>query len=197
MMDEALPSLAPLGGGRCLILSVAAGTPIARFEAVLGEATPVVRAMPNTPAAVGRGVTALIGNAHAGPEHLATAEALAAAVGATVRLESESQIDAVTAVSGSGPAYVFHLIEALAKAAEAQGLAPDMAMTLARRTVIGAGELARLSDEDAAQLRVNVTSPGGVTAAALEVLMADPGGLADLMTRAVDAGTRRSVALQS
>ena len=122
MMGDALPAMQALGGGGTLFISVAAGTPIATFEAVLGAATPVVRAMPNTPAAIGRGITALIGNVNASATDMALAEALLAAVGQTVRLDSEDQMDAVTAVSGSGPAYVFHLIETLAAAGVAQGL---------------------------------------------------------------------------
>ncbi len=196
MMAEAIGQVAALGGGGTLFLSIAAGTPLAYFERTLGPGTPVIRAMPNTPAAVGAGVTALVPGTAATEAHMALAEALAAAVGTTVRLESESQIDAVTALSGSGPAYVFHMMEAMAAAGVAQGLAPELAMALARQTVIGAGALAAGAAEEAAQLRVNVTSPNGVTAAALEVLMAEGAGLTELMTRAVAAGTARSVALQ-
>ncbi|MEO1000766.1 MAG: pyrroline-5-carboxylate reductase, partial [Pseudomonadota bacterium] len=170
VMAAALPQVAPLGGGATLFLSIAAGTPIATFEAALGPATPIVRAMPNTPAAIGRGITALIGNAAAGEEEMTLAETLLAAVGETVRLGAEAEMDAVTAVSGSGPAYVFHLIEALAAAGEAEGLAPDLALRLARATVAGAGALAAETGEDPAQLRINVTSPGGTTAAGLGVL---------------------------
>ena len=192
MMDEALPALARLGGGGTLFISIAAGVTLARFEAALGAGTPVIRTMPNTPAAIGRGITAMIGNADAGEGDLRLAESLLAAVGQTVRLNDEAQMDAVTAVSGSGPAYVFHLIETLAGAARAQGLPDDMAMTLAKATVAGAGALAEKSDEDPAQLRVNVTSPGGTTAAALEVLMDDKTGFPALLTRAVTAAANRS-----
>jgi len=191
-MASALPLLAPLGGGGTLFVSIAAGTPIRRFEAALGPATPVVRAMPNTPAAIGHGITALVGNAAAGPEGLAAAETLLAAVGETLRLDDEAQMDAVTAVSGSGPAYVFLMIEALAAAGEAEGLGPEVALALARATVAGAGRLAEAADEGPAQLRANVTSPGGTTAAALETLMAEGDGLHALMRRAVAAATRRS-----
>ena len=191
MMGAALPRLQAHGGGGTLFVSVAAGTRIAAYEAVLGAGTPIVRTMPNTPAAVGRGITAICGNAHAGPGHLDTAEALMSAVGAVVRLEGEHQMDAVTAVSGSGPAYVFHLIEALAAAGAAQGLPPDMAMQLARATVCGAGELAYRAGESAEQLRVNVTSPGGTTAAALAVLMDPDTGFPPLMARAVKAAADR------
>ncbi|MFN3971229.1 MAG: pyrroline-5-carboxylate reductase [Gemmobacter sp.] len=191
MMGEALPRIAAMGGGATLFVSIAAGTRIAAFEAVLGAGTPIVRTMPNTPAMVGRGITAVCGNRAAGPGHLALTRALMAAVGQVVDLEGEHQIDAVTAVSGSGPAYVFHLIEALAAAGEAQGLPAGVAMQLARATVSGAGELAYQSPETAAQLRINVTSPGGTTAAALAVLMDAGMGLAPLMARAVEAAAAR------
>ena len=132
MMGEALPSMKALGNGTTLFVSVAAGTPLSSFEAALGENTPIIRAMPNTPAAVGRGITAIIGNDRTDATSLDLAEGLLSAVGQVVRLESESQMDAVTGVSGSGPAYVFHLIETLAAAGEAQGLSPDLALQLAR-----------------------------------------------------------------
>jgi len=191
MMGAALPQVAALGGGGTLVLSIAAGTTIARFESLFGPATPIIRAMPNTPAAVGRGITAIIGNAHSAEADLQLAEALLSAVGQVVRLQGEDQMDAVTAVSGSGPAYVFHLIEALAAAGEAQGLPADLAMQLARATVCGAGELAHRAPESAAQLRINVTSPGGTTAAALAVLMDPATGLPPLMQRAVKAAADR------
>lgn len=192
MMAEALPALAPLGNGETLFLSVAAGTPIAFYEQTLGSGTPVIRAMPNTPAAIGRGITALIGNANADEAALALSESLLSAVGQTVRLQKEAQMDAVTAVSGSGPAYVFHLIEALAVAGEAEGLPAELAMRLAKATVGGAGQLAEDADEDPAQLRVNVTSPAGTTAAALAVLMDDDKGFPALLRQAVKAAADRS-----
>lgn len=191
MMGGALPALQALGNGRTLFVSIAAGTTIATFEAALGAQTPIVRTMPNTPAMVGRGITALCGNARATPGHLALAQALMAAVGQVVVLEGEHQIDAVTAVSGSGPAYVFHLIEAMAAAGAAEGLPADVAMQLARATVCGAGELAYQSPESAAQLRINVTSPGGTTAAALAVLMDEAQGFPALLKRAVKAAADR------
>ncbi len=197
MMGDALPSIQALGNGATLFVSVAAGTTIARFEDVLGAQTPIVRAMPNTPAAVGKGITALIGNAHVSDAQLALADELLQAVGQTVRLESEAQMDAVTGVSGSGPAYVFHLIETLAKAGEAQGLAPELAMTLAKATVAGAGALAETAAEDPAQLRVNVTSPNGTTQAALEVLMSEINGFPRLLEEAVAAATQRSKELSN
>ncbi|MEZ5751167.1 MAG: pyrroline-5-carboxylate reductase [Paracoccaceae bacterium] len=189
MMGAALPSLKALAGGRTVFLSIAAGTSLASIESALGAGTAVVRAMPNTPAAVGRGITALIGNTAVDAGGLALATDLMAAVGDTVHLDSEDQMDAVTGVSGSGPAYVFHMIEALTEAGVAQGLPEALAQKLARATVTGAGELARQSSESAAQLRINVTSPGGTTAAALAVLMPQ---LPDLMTKAVTAATDRS-----
>lgn len=192
MMGAALPSLAALGNGETLFLSIAAGTPIAAFETALGAATPIVRAMPNTPAAIGRGITAIIGNAQASAAQLDLAEALLGAVGQVVRLDDEGQMDAVTAVSGSGPAYVFHLIETLAAAGEAEGLPAELALHLARATVAGAGALAEAADEGPDQLRVNVTSPGGTTQAALEVLMDEAQGFPALLTRAVSAAAARS-----
>lgn len=192
MMGDALDGLQAYGGGGTLILSIAAGTPIARFEEVFGAHTPVIRAMPNTPAAVGRGVTALFANPHASTADMELAQALLSAVGETVTLSAEAQMDAVTAVSGSGPAYVFHLIEAMAAAGEAEGLAPELAMQLARATVVGAGQLAYHDDAPAAELRQNVTSPGGTTAAALEILMDKDMGLSPLMRRAVGAAAARA-----
>jgi pyrroline-5-carboxylate reductase len=194
MMADALPQVAALAGPDTLFLSIAAGLPIAWFESRLAPGTPVVRAMPNTPAAVGRGVTALIGNA-AASESLGLAAALCGTVGATVTLENESQMDAVTALSGGGPAYVFHMIEAMAQAGVAAGLPEELSTTLARVTVCGAGELAWGSEDSAETLRVNVTSPGGTTAEALKVLMDPDSGLPPLMTKAVAAAAARSRAL--
>lgn len=192
MMGDALPAMQALGDGTTLFVSVAAGTPIARFETELGARTPIVRAMPNTPAAIGRGITAIIGNHHATDAQIDLADALLSAVGQVVRLDDEDQIDAVTGVSGSGPAYVFHMIEALASAGEAQGLPTEMAMQLARATVAGAGALAEAADESPSQLRINVTSPNGTTQAALEVLMDETDGFPALLHRAVRAATDRS-----
>jgi pyrroline-5-carboxylate reductase len=192
MMETALPRLTPMGGGGTLFLSVAAGTPIRFYEQVLGEGTPVIRAMPNTPAAIGRGITALIGNEVSTEAQMELAEGLLSAVGQTVRLDDEAQMDAVTGVSGSGPAYVFHLIEALAAAAEAEGLASELAMKLATATVAGAGALAEATGEDPAQLRRNVTSPNGTTQAGLEVLMHETQGLKDIVRRTVAAAAARS-----
>ena len=192
MMGDALPVLAALGNGTTLFVSVAAGTPISAFEAALGAQTPIVRAMPNTPAAVGKGITAIFGNARVTSGGLDLAEALLSAVGQVVRLENETQMDAVTAVSGSGPAYVFHLIETLAAAGTAQGLPKALSMQLAKATVAGAGVLAEQAADDPAQLRVNVTSPGGTTAAALVVLMDEAAGFPALLQKAVQAAADRS-----
>ncbi len=192
MMGEALSQVAGFGGGSTLVVSIAAGTQIAVFEEVFGAGTPIVRAMPNTPAAVGRGITAVIGNALVGEGQLSMAESLLAAVGQVVRLSAESEMDAVTAVSGSGPAYVFHLIETLAQAGEAEGLSAELSMALAKATVAGAGALAEAAEEDPTQLRINVTSPNGTTQAALEVLMDEKDGFPPLLKRAVKAAADRS-----
>lgn len=192
MMAAALPDVKMLGNGETLVISIAAGTSIGTFEDVLGGKTPIVRAMPNTPAAIGRGITALVGNDRVQPADMDLAEALLLAIGQTVRLEDEAQMDAVTAVSGSGPAYVFHLVETLAAAGEAQGLPAKMAMQLAKATVGGAGQLAEDADETPEQLRINVTSPNGTTQAALEVLMDAENGFPPLLKRAVAAAAARS-----
>lgn len=189
MMADALEGMPPLQD--TMILSVAAGTTIAAFEATFPGA-PIVRVMPNTPAAIGQGISAMIGNARATGAHLDLAERLMKAVGRVVRLDREEQMDAVTALSGSGPAYVFHLIEAMARAGEAQGLPPAMSLDLARMTVAGAGALAVHADEDPAILRENVTSPGGTTAAGLRVLMDPDTGLPPLMARTIAAAAERA-----
>lgn len=191
MMGDALPVLRPLGNRTTVFLSIAAGTSIASFATLLGDETPIIRAMPNTPAAIGRGITALVGNDLITEAQMTMAEGLLAAVGQTVRLEGEHQMDAVTAVSGSGPAYVFHLIETLAAAGVVQGLSPALAMKLAKATVGGAGQLAEDATEAPDQLRINVTSPGGTTAAALAVLMDEKSGFPPLLEKAVKAAADR------
>ena len=197
MMGAALPGLAEYAGSPTLILSVAAGTSIASFEEVFTTDSPIIRAMPNTPAAIGQGVTAVVGNATAEAEHLALAETLLGAVGQVVRLSDEAQMDAVTGLSGSGPAYVFHMIECMTEAGVAEGLDADLALSLARATVAGAGALALADEESPAELRVNVTSPGGTTQAGLEVLMHNETGLAPLMRQTIAAAAARSRALKS
>jgi pyrroline-5-carboxylate reductase len=190
-MAAALPAYRTLAQSGAVILSIAAGTAIARFEAAFGERTPVVRAMPNTPAAIGRGVTALYANRHAAEGQKQLCEALLTAVGAVHWIDDEDHMHAITAMSGGGPAYVFLLIEALAGAGIERGLPADLAWPLARATVAGSGALAEQSDEPASVLRQNVTSPGGTTQAALEVLMAE-GGMHALFGRAIAAATSRS-----
>jgi len=192
MMANALPTLQAMGNGKTVFLSVAAGITIDYFEQTLGGETPVVRAMPNTPAAISQGITAIVANESAGAAALDEAEALLSAVGEVVRIETEAQIDAVTGLSGSGPAYVFHMIETMAAAGQAQGLPAEMAMQLAKVTVAGAGALALQAEEDPAQLRVNVTSPNGTTQAALEVLMDEQDGFPALLNKAVAASADRS-----
>jgi len=192
VMDEVLPHLAKLAGKATVLLSIAAGRTIAGFEKHLPKGTAVVRSMPNTPAAIGRGITVGVPNAHVTPAQRAACDALLRAVGEVAWVDDEGLIDAVTAVSGSGPAYVFYLVECLADAAVKAGLAPALAQQLARATVAGSGELLHRSDLGADVLRQNVTSPGGTTYAALQVLMAEKGGLPDLMREAVAAATRRS-----
>ncbi len=191
MMGDALPSLKAFGGGGTLLLSIAAGTSTAKYEEVFGAGTRIVRAMPNTPAAIGKGITAIVGNTVATADDLNTAEALLSAVGQVVRLDDEYQIDAVTGLSGSGPAYVFHLIESMAAAGEAEGLSRDLSMQLAKATVAGAAALAAESTESPAQLRVNVTSPAGTTYAALQILMNEDSGFPALLKQAIRAATER------
>jgi pyrroline-5-carboxylate reductase len=188
---EVLPKLAPLVGPRTVVVSIMAGRTLAFLESALPPATAIVRTMPNTPAAIGRGITVAVGNKHVTPAQKELADRLLAATGAVEWITDEGHMDAVTAVSGSGPAYVFLLAEALTRAGVAAGLPEALAEKLARLTVAGSGELLNNMPEDAATLRQNVTSPGGTTAAALAVLMAE-NGLEPLMTRAVAAATKRS-----
>lgn len=181
---------APLGPAP-LYLSIAAGKPISSIASALGPDAKVVRAMPNTPAAVGRGMTVMVASPSVDARGQAVADELMSAVGTTAWVRDERLMDAVTAVSGSGPAYVFLLIECLAKAGAAAGLDAALARTLATATVAGAGAYAEISGEDPAELRRKVTSPGGTTEAALRVLMAED-GLAQLVERAVFAAANRS-----
>lgn len=187
---EVLTALAPFVAGATVVLSIMAGRTL-RFLADNLPGAALVRAMPNTPAAIGRAITVAIANPRVSPEQRALVDALLSAVGAVEWITDEALMDAVTALSGSGPAYVFLLAESMARAGTAAGLPPTLAATLARATVAGAGELLNRSLLDPATLRQNVTSPGGTTAAALEVLMAQD-GLERLMTAAVAAATKRS-----
>jgi pyrroline-5-carboxylate reductase len=195
VMDEAVPAYSRFAGGETLFLSIAAGRTSAYFEGRLGHgparAVPVIRAMPNTPAQVRRGITVLYATVAVSKNQMDLAQRLMEAVGEVVWLADEGLMDAVTAVSGSGPAYIFYLIECLADAGRAAGLGGDVADQLARATVAGSAELARQSELSAAELRSQVTSPGGTTAAALEVLMGKD-GLRDLLVKAVAAASERS-----
>ena len=178
------------------ILSIAAGQSIANFQNHFGQSQPIIRAMPNTPAAIGKGMSAACAAPAVNTGQKEMAHALLAAMGLVEWIDDETRLDAVTAVSGSGPAYVFYLIEALAEAGTKAGLFPDLAMALARQTVIGAAALAEAEDSiPAAQLRKNVTSPNGTTAAALQILM--DGRLQDVMTKAVEEATKRSKELSN
>ena len=189
VMEAVLPPLAKLAGPETLILSIAAGRRIATFEKHLPGAA-IVRAMPNTPASIGRGMTVAVANSKVTPAQRALADDLLSAVGEVMWVDDEALLDPVTAVSGSGPAYVFLLAECLAEAGRAAGLDAKLAERLARATIAGSAALLEASDLSAEQLRKNVTSPGGTTAAALEILGGDD-GLQKLMTAAVAAATKR------
>jgi pyrroline-5-carboxylate reductase len=189
MFREAGPALKPFIAPDTLAVSIMAGITIAAITEVCGGS--VVRAMPNTPAAIGRGITVAVADKNVSAAQRAVADALLRAIGAVEWTGDEALMDAVTAVSGSGPAYVFLLAEELARAGVEAGLPPELATKLARETVAGSGELLRRSELDAATLRRNVSSPGGTTAAALEVLMG-ANGMQSLLTRAVAAATKRS-----
>ena len=191
MLDSIANILAAVVSPNSLVISILAGKTIADLQARLPACGGVIRAMPNLPASVGRGITAAAASHGVNDRHLVMADALLKAVGKVEWLPSESLIDAVTAVSGSGPAYVFHMVEALAAAGVSVGLPPDVAERLARATVEGAGELLFQLDIPPGKLRQNVTSPGGTTAAALEILMAD-NGLTPLMRKAVAAAKARA-----
>jgi pyrroline-5-carboxylate reductase len=191
VMDEVLPPYRRWVDPQTLFLSIAAGKTIAGIGRHLGDDAAIIRCMPNTPAAIGRAITVACPNPRVSPRQRDLCEALLAAIGESAWVEDEALMDAVTAVSGSGPAYVFLLIEALAAAGVRAGLPGELALRLAGATVAGAGQLAQRSAETPARLRENVTSPGGTTRAALDILMGG-NGLPDLMERAVAAATARS-----
>jgi len=191
VIGTVVPGYTRFVGAGTVFLSIAAGTTIATFEETLGSDGAVVRAMPNTPAAVRRGITVACANSRTTAEQRALCNRLLEAVGAVAWVEDEALMDPVTAVSGSGPAYVFYLVECLTAAGVDAGLPADLAQRLARTTVAGAGELLHRSEDPAEVLRRNVTSPGGTTAAALEVLM-DQRGLQPLISAAVKAARKRS-----
>jgi pyrroline-5-carboxylate reductase len=190
MMATVLPPLERLVGSETVVVSVAAGTTLGFMQSHLGDAA-MVRAMPNTPAMIGRGVTGAFANAAVSKAQRDLVHNLLKVSGPVEWVETEADIDAVTAVSGSGPAYVFYLVECMAEAGRKAGLQADLAMRLARETVAGAGELLHQSPDDASKLRQNVTSPGGTTAAALSVLMADD-GMQPLFDKAIAAARKRA-----
>lgn len=189
-----VPAYRRFAASGATFLSIAAGARIALFEELLGADAPIVRCMPNTPAAIGKGMMVLVSNGKVGPEMDAFIESLMSTSGRVARIESEDLMDAVTAVSGSGPAYIFHFIECLSTAAEKAGLPAGTARLLAMQTVYGAASLAAESGEEPGRLREQVTSPNGTTAAALAVLMGE-NRLRDLVTEAVEAARKRSIEL--
>jgi pyrroline-5-carboxylate reductase len=190
MMAAVLPPLKGLVGPETVVVSVAAGTTLSFMQSHLGDAA-MVRAMPNTPAMIGRGVTGAFANGAVSAVQRELVHNLLKVSGPVEWVETEADIDAVTAVSGSGPAYVFYLVECMAEAGRKAGLQADLAMRLARETVAGAGELLHQSPDDASKLRQNVTSPGGTTAAALNILMADD-GMQPLFDKAIAAARKRA-----
>ena len=190
VMEAVLPPFKATIGPNTVVVSIAAGKTLAFLEKHLGE-TAMVRAMPNTPAMVGRGVTGAFANAKVGERQRQLVQNLLKVSGPVEWVPGEADIDSVTAVSGSGPAYVFYLVECMAEAGRKLGLQADLAMRLARETVAGAGELLHQSPDDASRLRQNVTSPGGTTAAALAVLMAED-GMQPLFDEALEAARKRA-----
>jgi pyrroline-5-carboxylate reductase len=191
VMDEVLTPLRGLAKSNPLILSVAAGKTIAKLAAHFGETASIIRTIPNTPAAIGRGITAMFCNEHVSAKQTELATQLLSSIGEVVRVEHEEQIDWATGVSGSGPAYVFWFTECMTAAGEKLGFSREVAEKLARATVAGSGELMHQSGIDAATLRQNVTSPKGTTYEALQVLMADD-GMKPLVEKAVAAAARRA-----
>lgn len=190
VMDEAFAPLAKLAGPETLVLTIAAGRSLQSIEAHLPERMPVVRAMPNTPAAIGRGITVAAPNPHVSPEQRKLVHELLSSLGKVLWVEDEALLDPVTAVSGSGPAYVFLLVECLAEAGQAAGLDAELAEELARATLTGSAALLDQTDEHVSKLREHVTSPGGTTAAALSILDG-PEGLRPLLKAAVAEATKR------
>ncbi len=192
MVDDVLPAMKDLAKDDPLVVSVVAGKTIAAFRQHFGDTTPVIRTIPNTPAAVGRGITAIAASDGVSTEQSELATALLASLGEVVTVDDEALIDACTAISGSGPAYIFYMTECMTAAAVNLGLPADIAEQLARATVAGAGELMRATGTPAETLRENVTSPKGTTHAALQVLMADEDGMKQLMIKATAEAEKRS-----
>lgn len=191
IIDSVAPALRPLIGPDTLVISIAAGIKLKTLADLTGGHARLIRAMPNTPAAVGRGATVMVARPEVSSEERALTQGLLSAVGKAYEVDDEAHMDAVTALSGSGPAYVFYMIECLARAGTELGLPADLALDLARDTVAGAGELAIRSQEDPSLLRVQVTSPNGTTAAGLDVLMSEQ-GLAPLIRATLTAAADRS-----
>lgn len=199
MMAQVLSETAKLVSADTLVLSIAAGVALNSYQEAFGNDASIVRLMPNTPSAIGHGITGAFPSARVSAEQRAVTEALLQASGPLVWLDDETLMHAVTAISGSGPAYVFHMIEAMTQAGQALGLTADLALQLAKATVAGAGQLAIRADESPEQLRINVTSPKGTTEAGLAVLMGSDadgkGGLGELIDKTARAAYRRSVEL--
>jgi pyrroline-5-carboxylate reductase len=191
LMDAVLPALAPVMRDDVLLLSIAAGTSLAHLARAFDSKGQIIRAMPNTPAAIGAGISAVFAPATVGDTDRTLAEGLLSAAGKVVWLETEDQMAAVTALSGSGPAYVFYLVECLTRAAESLGLKPELAQALALETILGSAKLATQSGEDPAVLRRQVTSPNGTTQAGLDVLMSE-NGLGKLIHHTLDAAAKRA-----
>ena len=197
IMAEVCKQLAPVLPRTALIMSIAAGQTITNFEKAFGETQPIIRAMPNTPSAIGQGISVAVANPHASDDHKQQTTKLLEAIGMVEWMDDEDLLNAVTALSGSGPAYVFLLIETMAKAGVHCGLSEELATRLARQTVIGSANLAKAEPQtEAATLRQNVTSPGGTTEAALKVLMADD-GIQKLFDKALTAARDRGIELSS
>lgn len=192
LMAKVAPSYQKFAASGALVISIAAGTTVDQLSAWLGHTRAIVRVMPNTPAAVGAAMAVCYADPAVSPSQQALAAQLMAAVGEVAWIETEEAMHAVTAVSGSGPAYVFAFIEALSAAGEKAGLSPDLAAHLARQTVIGSALLAQRSSDPPGKLRADVTSPGGTTAAGLSVLQGEAGALDELLTRTVEAAAARS-----
>lgn len=193
MMEAVTPTLSAFNNGKTLFISIAAGIHIEVIQNMLGQNAPVLRTVPNTPAIIGKGVTAYVAAQSVTVTQRALAETLLSTSGKTVFLSNEKDLDAVTALSGSGPAYVFHMIEAMAAAGEALGLSAEVSMMLAKATVEGAGTLANSSDQSVSTLRKNVTSPNGTTAAGLAILMNGSNSLSKLMAATMQAANDRSI----
>lgn len=195
ILADALPKLAGACGPDTVVVSIAAGAQIALFEETFGANTPILRAMPNLPACVGAGATGIYANRASSPENIALIETLFSAVGTSVTLPDENMLHAVTGLSGSGPAYVFAMAEAMIQAAIDTGLPAELARDLAVQTLVGAGKILAAPDADPKDLRIAVTSKGGTTAAGLDQFLHAPDGIKPLVKRTVDAARRRSIAL--